>query len=73
MARTQPIQAVEMVRGIRDQLARETANLSAQELVEFYQGAGKAPPIPAPKPAGPRTKKGTATRPCTRKSTRTLA
>ena len=50
MTRTQPIQAVEMVRGIRDQLARETEGMSAEQLVAFYRDAGGASTPPARKP-----------------------
>lgn len=53
MARTQPIRAIELVRGIRDQLARETEGLSAEQLVAFYRDAGNASSPPARKPATP--------------------
>lgn len=42
MAETKPIQAVEMVRHIRDELARELAGKSDAEIIAFYRRAGDA-------------------------------
>lgn len=43
MAETKPIQAVEMVRHIRDELARELAGMSdAEMIIAFYRRAGDA-------------------------------
>lgn len=42
MAETTPIRAVEMVRHIRDGLARELAGKSRDEIIAFYQKAGDA-------------------------------
>jgi len=42
MAAKQTIHAVEMVRQIRDDLARQLANKSVDEIVAFYRVAGTA-------------------------------
>lgn len=42
MAETKPIRAVELVRGIRDDLARELAGKSDAEIIAFYRRAGDA-------------------------------
>ena len=42
MAELKPIRAVEMVRRIRDELARELAGKSEAEIIAFYRGAGEA-------------------------------
>lgn len=42
MAETKQIRAVEMVRRIRDELARELAGKSEAEIVAFYRKAGEA-------------------------------
>lgn len=42
MAETKPIQAVELVRHIRDELARELAGKSDAEIIAFYRRAGDA-------------------------------
>jgi hypothetical protein len=60
MARTQPIHAIELVREIRDQLARETEGMSAEQLVAFYRDAGRASTPPALKSATPRKGKASA-------------
>ena len=40
MAETKQIRAVEMVRRIRDELARELAGKSEAEIIAFYRKAG---------------------------------
>jgi hypothetical protein len=40
MDETKPIRAVEMVRRIRDELARELAGKSEAEIIAFYRKAG---------------------------------
>jgi nucleosome binding factor SPN SPT16 subunit len=42
MAETKQIRAVEMVRRIRDELARELADKSDAEIIAFYRKAGDA-------------------------------
>ena len=42
MSKTKPIRAVEMVRQIRDELARELAGKSEAEIIAFYSKAGNA-------------------------------
>ena len=42
MSKTKPIRAVEMVRQIRDELARELAGKSEAEIIAFYGKAGNA-------------------------------
>jgi hypothetical protein len=42
MSKTKPIRAVEMVRQIRDELARELAEKSEAEIIAFYSKAGNA-------------------------------
>ena len=42
MAETKQIQAVEMVRRIRDELARELAGKSDADIIAFYRRAGDA-------------------------------
>ncbi len=42
MAETKQIRAVEMVRRIRDELARELAGKSETEIIAFYRRAGDA-------------------------------
>ncbi len=42
MAETKKIRAVEMVRRIRDELARELAGKSEAEIIAFYRKAGDA-------------------------------
>jgi hypothetical protein len=42
MADTKQIQAVEMVRRIRDELARELAGKSDADIIAFYRRAGDA-------------------------------
>ena len=42
MVETKSIRAVEMVRGIRDELARELEGKSAEEIITFYRRAGDA-------------------------------
>jgi len=42
MAETKEIRAVEMVRRIRDELARELAGKSEAEIIAFYRKAGDA-------------------------------
>jgi hypothetical protein len=42
MAETNKIRAVEMVRRIRDELARELAGMSEAEIIAFYRKAGDA-------------------------------
>lgn len=42
MDETKPIRAVEMVRRIRDELARELAGKSEAEIIAFYRKAGDA-------------------------------
>lgn len=42
MAETKQIRAVEMVRRIRDELARELAGKSDAEVISFYRRAGDA-------------------------------
>ena len=42
MAETKTIRAVEMVRRIRDELARELAGKSDAEVIAFYRKAGEA-------------------------------
>ena len=42
MAETKQIRAVEMVRRIRDELARELAGKSDAEIIAFYRRAGDA-------------------------------
>lgn len=42
MAETKQIRAVEMVRRIRDELARELAGKSDAEIMAFYRKAGDA-------------------------------
>ena len=42
MAETKQIRAVELVRGIRDELARELAGKSDAEIIAFYRRAGDA-------------------------------
>ena len=42
MAGTKQIQAVEMVRRIRDELARELAGKSDGDIIAFYRRAGEA-------------------------------
>ena len=42
MAETQTIRAVEMVRRIRDELARELADKSEADIIAFYRRAGEA-------------------------------
>ena len=42
MAETTQIQAVEMVRRIRDELARELAGKSDADIIAFYRRAGDA-------------------------------
>lgn len=42
MAETKQIRAVEMVRRIRDELARELAGKSDVEIIAFYRKAGDA-------------------------------
>jgi hypothetical protein len=42
MAETKQIRAVEMVRRIRDELARELAGKSEAEIIAFYRRAGDA-------------------------------
>ena len=42
MAELKPIRAVEMVRRIRDDLARELAGKSEAEIIAFYRKAGEA-------------------------------
>ena len=42
MAETSQIRAVEMVRRIRDELARELAGKSDAEIIAFYNKAGEA-------------------------------
>ena len=41
MAETQTIRAVEMVRRIRDELARELADKSEADIIAFYRRAGE--------------------------------
>ena len=42
MAETKQIRAVELVRRIRDELARELAGKSDEEIIAFYRKAGDA-------------------------------
>ena len=42
MAEMKPIQAVDMVRRIRDELARELEGKSQAEIIAFYNKAGEA-------------------------------
>ncbi len=42
MAETKQIRAVELVRGIRDELARELAGKSDADIIAFYRRAGDA-------------------------------
>ena len=42
MSKTKPIRAVEMVRQIRDEMARELAGKSEAEIIAFYSKAGNA-------------------------------
>ena len=42
MSKTKPIRAVEMVRQIRDELARELAGKSEADIIAFYSKAGNA-------------------------------
>ena len=42
MNETKPIRAVEMVRRIRDDMARELAGKSEAEIIAFYRRAGDA-------------------------------
>ena len=42
MVETKSIRAVEMVRRIRDELARELEGKSAEEIIAFYRRAGDA-------------------------------
>jgi hypothetical protein len=58
MARAQTIHAVQMVRRIRDRIARQTADMSTEELIAFFQAGsmelrkkmGLPPLTPPPKP-----------------------
>jgi len=43
-----PIDAAEMVRRIRDDLARQLADKSAAEVIAFYRNSGKAATRTAP-------------------------
>ena len=42
MSETKPIRTVEMVREIRDELARELAGMTEAEIIAFYRKAGDA-------------------------------
>jgi len=42
MSETKPIRTVEMVREIRDELARELAGKTEAEIIAFYRKAGDA-------------------------------
>ncbi len=42
MGKTKPIRAIDMVRRIRDELARELAGKSETEIIAFYNRAGDA-------------------------------
>ena len=42
MGKTKPIRAIDMVRRIRDELARELAGKSEAEIIAFYNRAGEA-------------------------------
>ena len=56
MVETKSIRAVEMVRRIRDELARELEGKSAEEIIAFYRRAGDAARESAKKaqPSNPR-------------------
>ena len=56
MAETKEIRAVEMVRRIRDELARELAGKSEAEIIAFYRKAGDAARVSAGRgqPSNPR-------------------
>jgi hypothetical protein len=57
MAETKEIRAIEMVRGIRDELARELAGKSEADIIAFYRKAGDAARESARRgpPSNPRT------------------
>jgi hypothetical protein len=61
MGAKQTVHAVDMVRQIRDELARQMAKRSADEVIAFYRQAGeharRAAPMrtPPPPPRGRRT------------------
>ena len=50
MVETKSIRAIEMVRRIRDELARELEGKSAEQIIAFYRRAGDAAREAATKP-----------------------